>query len=49
MLGPSQEPGAGEALGGQGSDDQVPAYLGGGGHSQKSSLQLWQHALSAPD
>ena len=45
MLGSSQESGAGGALEEQERDNRVPACPGGGGPSQKSSLQQWLHAF----
>ena len=45
MLGSSRGQGAGGALEEQESDDQVPAYLGGGGRSQKSSVHQSLHAF----
>ena len=48
-LGPAQEPGAGGTLEEQESDQPISAYLGGGGPSQKSSLQRGLHVISAPD
>ena len=45
MLGLSREQGAEGVLEEQESDIQVPACPGGGGPSQKSSLQQWLHAF----